>query len=312
MADAVETAAAPKARADTPYTRRARYFDSANAFNLHYPDVPAHSFADECARALDAATGTALIPLDLSAAMGLAFPATTPLVLARYGRIAKGGTLVLDVAATVEIYYAIAGSGESRKGADRIAWGAGDVFALPGGGASEHRADGGDALLWIVTNEPELAFEGADAPAPERSGVQAVHFPAAEIDRQLAAVERKIAGTRTPGLAVVFSSASQEARRNISPSLTLAMNQLQPHSGQLPHRHNSVAVSLPILGERCYSMMDGVRYDWQPYTTTVTPPGSVHSHHNDGDRQAMWLIVQDGGLHYHCRTMGFEYADQAP
>ena len=310
MGEAVRAAVAEAPVADTRYTLRARYFDSATAFNLHLPPVPAHSFTDEARAALDAATGTALIALDLSQAMALDYPATTPLVLARYGRIRAGETLVLEAKATVEIYYVIAGAGRSVKGADSIAWAEGDVFALPGGAPSEHRAEGGDAVLWIVTNEPELAFAGAEAPA--RARVEAVHFPAAEIDRRLAVVERKLAGTRTPGLAVVFSSAAQESRRNISPSLTVAMNQLQPGGSQIAHRHNSVAVSLPISFARCYSMVDGVRYDWQPYATTVTPPDSVHSHHNDGERHGRWLIVQDGGLHYHCRTMGFAYADPAP
>ena len=57
-------------RADTPYTRRARYFDSSNAFALKYPPVPCHQFLAERDRALDPATGTALIPLDLSASLG--------------------------------------------------------------------------------------------------------------------------------------------------------------------------------------------------------------------------------------------------
>jgi hypothetical protein len=41
----------------------------------------------------------------------------------------------------------------------------------------------------------------------------------------------------------------------------------------------------------------------------VTPPGAPHSHHNDGDRRALFLIVQDGGLHYHARTMGFSFLE---
>jgi hypothetical protein len=39
----------------------------------------------------------------------------------------------------------------------------------------------------------------------------------------------------------------------------------------------------------------------------VTPPGAVHSHHNDGGRRADFLIVQDGGLHQHARTMDFAF-----
>jgi hypothetical protein len=35
------------AKADSPYTRRARYFDSANAFAIKYPPVPCHQFLAE-------------------------------------------------------------------------------------------------------------------------------------------------------------------------------------------------------------------------------------------------------------------------
>ena len=41
---------------DTPYTRRARYFDSGNAFNIKHPPVPCHQFLKERDRALDPAT----------------------------------------------------------------------------------------------------------------------------------------------------------------------------------------------------------------------------------------------------------------
>ncbi len=39
----------------------------------------------------------------------------------------------------------------------------------------------------------------------------------------------------------------------------------------------------------------------------ITPPTELHSHHNEGRALALFLIVQDGGLYYHCRTMGFSY-----
>jgi gentisate 1,2-dioxygenase len=90
--------------------------------------------------------------------------------------------------------------------------------------------------------------------------------------------------------------------------MTLALNSMEPGGSQRAHRHNSVAVTLPILGERCYSMIDGERVEWQPYATMVTPPGAAHSHHNDGNTLATFLIVQDGGLFYHCRTIGFAFA----
>src|SRR5687767_12752255 len=90
----------PARRADTPYTRRARYFDSGNAFALKYPPVPCHQFLAERDRALDAATGTAVIPLDLSAQLGTDFPATTPLILTRYLRIRAGDELTTRLKAS--------------------------------------------------------------------------------------------------------------------------------------------------------------------------------------------------------------------
>src|SRR5690606_27436027 len=127
--------------------------------------------------------------------------------------------------------------------------------------------------------------------------------------QQLERVGDKLAGEKLAGLALIFSSTDQARRRNILPSLTLAMNQLPPGDYQRPHRHNSVAVTLNIACKGCYSMVGGQRVDWQPYAAMVTPPAAVHSHHNDGDETMTCLIVQDGGLHYRGRTMDFRYAD---
>lgn len=296
-------------KTETPYTQRARYFDSGNAFNIVYSDVPGASFVAERDAAFDPATGTRLIQCDQSAAMGLPFPATSPLVLASYARVRGGESLTFDARASVVLAYVIQGSGRAVQGADAIAWSAGDVFSLPGGRPIELQAAAADSVLWLVTNEPELAFERLTPPTADEALVEATHFPAATIADELVRARAKLAGSRTAGLAVVFASAGLEDRRNISPSLTLAMNQLGPGEDQSAHSHASVAVSLAITGDRCYSMVDGERKDWESFVTLVTPPASVHSHHNRGTTLANWLIVQDGGLHYHCRTMGFRYED---
>ena len=293
-----------------PYTRRARYFDSGNAFNLEYAEVPAATFAAERDRALDPATGTALILCDQSAALGLDFPATSPLVLAAYACIRAGEEIELNPRASTVLAYVIEGGGRVRQSGDVIQWSRGDVFSLPGGTPLRLASAGNDSVLWIVTNEPQLAFEHLAPPPTEEALVEAAHFPAATISAELDRARARLLGQQeVAGLAVVFSSQSLEQRRNISPTLTLAMNQLPPGGSQSAHSHNSVAVSLVVEGERCYSRADGVRKDWSPYVTMVTPARSVHSHHNEGSKLANWLIVQDGGLYYHCRTMGFRFEE---
>lgn len=57
-------------------------------------------------------------------------------------------------------------------------------------------------------------------------------------------------------------------------------------------------------------MVGGQRCPWAVGSTLVTPPGEPHSHHNGGSVGARFLIAQDGGLHYHARTMGFAFLGQ--
>ncbi len=294
----------------SPAQARGRFFNTGNAFNMQLPVVPDHLFTDEPARALDPATPTGLITCDISGMLDCAFPATSPLVLAHYARIRAGETLATDFVASGVIAYVITGSGQTLCAGETVAWGPGDLFILPGGEPGTHTAGDADAVLWIVTNEPQLAFEKLRAPAPGEAPTDVVHYRGAEIDRQIDLLYDVGRNEQIAGSALIFSAERQEATRNILPTLTAAMNSLPGGVVQRPHRHNSVAVSLVIKGERCFSVIDGKRKDWAPWATTITPPVSVHSHHNGGNERALFLIIQDGGIYYHARAMGFEFVEQ--
>lgn len=300
-----QRASAPRSAAEA----RGRFFNTGNGFNVVNPPVPDHLFVDEPTRALDPATPTGLIACDISAALACPFPATSPLVLARYGRIRAGETLTTDFAASATIVYVMRGDGTTVSGDEAVSWSAGDLLILPGGTPAVHTAAGTDAVLWLVTNEPQLAFENLRPPAPGDAPTELVHYRADEITRQIDLLYDIGRNEAIAGSALIFSADKQEATRNILPTLTVAMNSLPGGVVQRPHRHNSVAVSLVIKGERCFSIIDGKRKDWEPWATTITPPVAVHSHHNGGNEQALFLIIQDGGIYYHTRAMGFEFAE---
>jgi gentisate 1,2-dioxygenase len=291
----------------SPYAANARYLTSLDGFNIKRAAIPAHSFRVERDRALDPAAPTGLVPLDLSATLGLAYPATTPLILSRYARIRAGDTLSTAFRSSAEVYHVIRGSGTTTAaGAIPVAWSASDTFCLPGGAAASHRATE-DAVLWVTTNEPQLQFEALRPPAPGAAPIQPAFYPMAEIRRRLLEVYLDPRGAAMPGKSVNLGNVALESSRTTTPSFTLALNSLLPGESQRGHRHNAVAVTLVLAGERCYSLIDGERADWEPHTVMITPPAAFHSHHNDGDRLALFLIVQDGGVYYHCRTMGFSY-----
>lgn len=303
-----QRAAAPASAAQA----RAIYYNTGNAFNIKLSEVPDQSFTDEPAQALADATPTSLIACDRSRELGTAYPATTPLVLARYARIRAGEMLATEFQASGVMAYVITGSGTSDHSiagaTETIAWNAGDVFMLPGGVPLRHRADAAaPAVLWIVTNEPQLAFERLRGPAEGDAPTEAVHFPADEITRQIDLLYSVGRGNDVAGSALIFSQTRQEAIRNVLPTLTVAMNSLPPGVTQRSHKHNSIAVSLVIEGDQCHSIVGGKRKDWSQWATTVTPPTTFHSHHNGGATRAMFLIVQDGGVYYYTRALGFEF-----
>ncbi len=301
----VQRAATP----GTPAEARGRFFNTGNAFDVKLPPVPDHIFTNEPATAFRPETPTGLIPCDLSSVLACDFPATTPLILIRYAKIKVNEAIETNFNASGVMIYVIRGTGQTSCGDEAIEWNAGDILVLPGGLSHNHAATSEDAILWIVTNEPQLAFEKLRAPAPGQAPTDIVHYRADEITRQIELLYEVGRSEQIAGSALIFSAERQEATRNILPTLTLAMNSLPGGSVQRPHRHNAVAVSLIIRGERCFSLMDGRRKDWAPWATTITPGVSVHSHHNSGNEQALFLIVQDGGFFYHARAMGFEFAE---
>jgi len=285
--------------------RRGRYFNSANAFNVKLGEVPAGIFVQQARAAMAPGAATGYYACDQSTELGCPYPATTPLMLARYARIRAGATLHADFNASGSIWYVIAGNGTVDAGNERFAWRRGDVLHLPPGHGMLH-ADSDDAILWLVTDEPLLAHLGLQ-PAPGRSSV--VHFGSADIAEQIEQIQRAVPDAGTSGMAVVFSCERQEAGRNLMADLTLSLNTLPAGASQSPHRHNSAALTLVVAGEQCHSQVGGARCPWEHWATLVTPAGVPHSHHNGGSQRADFLIVQDGGLYYQARTMGFEFLD---
>ena len=287
---------------------RARYYAPANIFNVERPAIPQMAFVAERDQAMAPGTPTGWISLDIGEQIGLDEPATTPLMLARYATIAAGETLSASFRASGEFYFVIRGDGRAEKGDEAFAWQAGDVFTLPGGGETRLTAGAEGAVLFQVTNEPELAFHGLDTPAPETAPARAVRYPLADIRREMANVrETQEAVPGRSGRALHLTSERGGKADAAHPTIKLAINGLDPHSVQRAHRHNSVALTLPIEADNVYSVIEGNRLDRHPYAMMITPPAELHEHHNEGDTPMLSLVVQDGGLYFRTRTIGFSF-----
>ncbi|HVY06568.1 MAG TPA: cupin domain-containing protein [Burkholderiales bacterium] len=301
------TAVRAEADSESLYTSRARYLTNENGFAFSWPAVPVRQFLAERDRAFDPASPTGLIALDISSDLHANYPATTPTLLCRYVRLRPAEQLRTAFAASGEIYYVLAGSGESRNGRDVIGWESGDVFCFPGGGETLHRAGSANSLLFCVTNEPLLAFERLRAPLPGEAVVETTHWPAAEIERYFEEVWSRPVTANTTGNSVQFSTTALAPSSNTIPSINTAINTLEPGCDQRPHRHNGAAVTLAIQGEGIHSMIDGKRVDWSTGAAQITPATLMHSHHSTGTKRMRSFVIQDEGLHHYTRTPGFSF-----
>lgn len=289
------------------YTSEALYYDPANAFDFHWPPVPRRQFLAERERALDAEAPSGSILLDASDDLETPYPATTPSLLAEYLRVCRGETLATRHRASGEVYFVMHGAGRSRKGADTIAWGAGDLFCFAAGEETLHTAGDEDSILFCVSDAPLVAFQGLDPRTSGDSLIETVHWPAAEIEKRLDSVYARPRTDDEAGRAVLFSTRALAPARNILPMMAAAINTLEAGGDQRPYRHNGVAITLALQGQGVYSLIEGERIDWVTGAAQITPPTELHSHHNRGSERMRSLVIQDEGLHYYTRTPGFAW-----
>jgi gentisate 1,2-dioxygenase len=271
---------------------------------------------------------SAIIPLDLSDALGCPGPATSPALAAHFIQLVAGDPLRPHAAASSSLFVVLRGSGRligTFKTGERQAdpsslppleWGAGDVFLLPHGSSPELLARE-ESLLYWVHDAPLLRYLGV---APLEGRFAPCHFQAEHLN---AALERLLAdptAARSNRLSILLAHAELPASRTISPTLWAMLGVVPAGASQPPHRHQSVALDLIVdCPPGCFTLvgteLDATgqilqprRIDWEPGGVFVTPPGHWHAHVNEGDRPARLLPVQDAGLHTYLRSLDIRFA----
>ncbi|MDP3139877.1 MAG: cupin domain-containing protein [Burkholderiaceae bacterium] len=303
------TVQAERADANAQYSAHAMYIQPSGPFDVLLPEIVPHVFRDEQKKAFAPDAPTGMVLLDLSASLRTDGPATTPVMLARYLVIRAQETLSHRFVSSGEIFYPIRGRGASTSGGVTLSWKAGDVFCFPGGAETRHTADE-DTVLLCVTNEPELAYQGLPAPPLSDSVTQPTLFKGELIDQHLSG--RVGVPTQTAGKGILLVTPRLDRTKAMTPTLSIAMNTLEPGGDQRPHLHNAAALTLAIRHEGVHSTIDGQRYDWHPFCVMVTPPRAVHSHHNRGPGLMKALVFQDGGLYYQYRNPAFAFGGDSP
>ena len=282
--------------------------------------------------------GTRLIPLDLSVALGVGYPATSPALLAAFMVLDTGDTLTTYPDSTSELYYCIKGVGSSTffepapasapasapvraalpaPNTGTIGWAAGDFWTLPAGCTTEHTAGPVDgALIYRVTDAPLLSYLGATPGAPRFAPTR---YDAATSLARLAEVEHHPDAAGRNRVSILLANSAHPQTLTVTHTLWAMLGVLPVDRVQHPHRHQSVALDLILSCDPgCYTLVgshvdddgriiDPIRVDWESTGAFVTPPGLWHSHHNESGAPAYLVPIQDAGLHTYLRSLDIRF-----
>jgi gentisate 1,2-dioxygenase len=290
------------------------YLEYTSAANPRMPAILPHVMLPDFSF-----TKTAISSVDLSKELVTDYRATTPNCLASFITILANESTNCTANATSHLFVVIAGSGTAKFADGEISWKERDVFAIPGGAKDILLTASANSVLYWVNDEPILNYLGV---SPHRQIFAATLFPAEKIiafANQFNQDEKAQMRNRN---GVLLGNEACPLTKTVTPSLWALFNVIEPHSTQLPHRHNSVALDLSLSAKAgVYTLMgpeldeDGKiknaqRFDWGNGVGFITPPGWWHAHINESDEQAIVLPVQDAGLQTYMRTLFIQFSSK--
>lgn len=316
------TQAPERKRHNEPAAGKALLFDYRQAANPVRPGltepIPYRSWGPE----LHQQGSTGILPLDLSAELGVPAPATSPGLAAHFIRIEAGEGVRAAADATSSLFFVLSGSGVCQArtadgaGDAQIHWQEGDLFVLPAGGTPLLEASSTSVLYW-VHDGPLLTYLGVK---PTSARFEPTHYSGAWMQAELEQLARQPGSGNSNRVSLLLANHDLPSTRTVTHVLWAMFGVVPAGATQAPHRHQSVALDLIIHCQPgVYTLVgtelndDGSirnprRIDWQSGGAFITPPGHWHSHVNESGAPAWLLPIQDAGLQTYLRSLDIRFA----
>jgi gentisate 1,2-dioxygenase len=316
------TQAPERKRHNEPAAGKALLFDYRQAANPVRPGltepIPYRSWGPE----LHQQGSTGILPLDLSAELGVPAPATSPGLAAHFIRIEAGEGVRAAADATSSLFFVLSGSGVCQArtadgaGNAQIHWQEGDLFVLPAGGTPLLEASSTSVLYW-VHDGPLLTYLGVK---PTSARFEPTHYSGAWMQAELEQLARQPGSGSSNRVSLLLANHDLPSTRTVTHVLWAMFGVVPAGATQAPHRHQSVALDLIINCQPgVYTLVgtelneDGSirnprRIDWQSGGAFITPPGHWHSHVNESGAPAWLLPIQDAGLQTYLRSLDIRFA----
>jgi gentisate 1,2-dioxygenase len=179
-----------------------------------------------------------------------------------------------------------------------------------------HYSEGEAGLYW-VHDAPLLRYLGV---SPNVERFKPTLFEYSKAASKLESIANDPVNSKANRVSVLLANKNFPQTRTVTHTLWAMFGLLPAGKVQYPHRHESVALDFVVdCKPGCYTMIgteldeagmikNGVREDWAPGASFVTPPGYWHSHHNESGADAHVLPIQDAALHTYLRTLEITFS----
>jgi gentisate 1,2-dioxygenase len=307
----------------------ARIYEYMQASNPIIPSIGVFSFHPDSEMNNNNTIKTSIIPFNLNKKMCICeYDATSPNLMVNSIHINRNEQINTHAIATSQTFYIMKGSGFSfymNQGIQyKISWNQGDLFVMPAHNNNNkneitHTASEDSRIYWI-TDEPLLQYLGV---YPNVKKFEPTLFQKKEMYDCVEELKHSPDNKHKNRLGVLLGNKATD----ISGTLTLThtmwslLNVLPAKQTQPPHRHNSVALDIAVScgSEGVYTLMgkeldengwvkDPVKVTWIEGGMFTTPPGWWHSHHNETDKDAYVLPIQDAGIYTYQRTLDIQFS----
>lgn len=260
--------------------------------------------------------------IDLSKNYRVSFEATSPNLLAGFIKIRPNGNLLVlyteepnEWNANSHLFYLIRGKGEIIfDGKEGFNLEEREIVVSPYFQIVRiQNTTSDDLVFYYVNDSPLYNYLGA---IPKTPTFKHCHYTREFIEEQM----RELSSSDNNRNGILLGNADTEELgiKTITPTMWALYNQLPPNTKQRIHRHNSVALDYCVYSPdetKVYTLvgseideegniLNPVKMPWKTGEMFITPPGLWHSHHNETDRIAYVLPVQDAGLLLYQRILG--------
>ena len=259
--------------------------------------------------------------IDFSNVFNVSYQSTTPNLLASFIKLLKTDSILeldniqsVEFNATSHLFYIIKGNASINIDNDDNLVYPGDILISPCFDSIQIKNVGEDELqIYYINDSPLVNYLGSKA---QKKIFKTAIYTNAFLLQKL----NELSNPNNNRKGILLSNKDTEALgvNTITPVLWALYNELPPKTTQKPHKHNSVALDLCIHcsdSENIYTLigdhldengniLNPKKVYWKEGSMFITPPGSWHSHNNDGYTYAYILPIQDAGLLLYQRILG--------